>query len=152
MNVVACYPRSMSAWLSNFITVPNQSLYAHDILSFPNTMEALKNVPYRYKGVVDTAATIDNIPKGHLTVIDNDIEIVREKTKNLVGTDAAIDHRIEEIEKLKKVGKVLHMENMDEWIERFFTFHTGLQMDWTRYRMLKNLNIQSQFARFLSGE
>lgn len=151
MKVIACYPRSMSAWLSNLLTVPGQSLYAHDISPFPELVETIANQPHPYKGFVDTALTVENMPECELTIIDNDPETVAEKSKKLTGDMAkeAIKTRELEMNRLKDYGKVLHMGYMDEWISDLYKEHTGLEMDCSRYHLLKNLNVQSQFAKRL---
>lgn len=149
MNVVACYPRSMSAWLSGFITIPGHSIYLHDISYFPDTVKALETSEYKYKGFVDTAVTVDNLPSCNLTIIDNNVDRVREKVIRFIGDDSSVGRRNQEIEDLKNHGVVLNFDDMDKWIEEFFYKHTGLELDWVYYRTMKNLNIQAQSAKNL---
>lgn len=148
MKVIACYPRSMSAWLSNLLTVPNQSLYAHDILTFPDMVAVMQSLKYPNKGIVDTAASWDNLPPCDLTVIDNDLSVVQEKAERILGHDMseAVEAMAERMESLKPHARVYHLNDMDEWIQEFYEHHTGLKMDWARYRVLRNLNIQSQLS------
>lgn len=152
MNVVACYPRSMSAWLSNFITVPHQSLYAHDVSMFPEIVDTIQSLNYPYKGFVDTALTVKTLPNCHLTVIDNDVDKVKRKTRKSFGDSSGIPFCERQMEQLKEHGTVVHMDEMDGWIEWFFTLHTGLPMDWKRYELLKNINMQSQLAMKMTEE
>lgn len=148
MRVVACYPRSMSAWLSNLITVPCCSLYAHDILMFPDMVEVIESLEYPNKGIVDTAASADNLPECELTVIDNNPETVERRCKRLFpGIDVL--PLVERMEALKPRATVYHMDDMEDWIEEFYEEHTGLPMDWNRYRILKNLDVQSRLGRSL---
>lgn len=155
MKVIACYPRTMSAWLSGFLTVPHCSLYAHDILSFPDMVQILRSTDYPHLGVVDTAACVDNIPEGaEVTVIDSDPSRVAQSLGKWLGDDAhrAVDVLHERMEALKPHATVHHTDDREDWIGGLFEHHTGLAMDWGRYRVMMNLDIQSRMARRLSRQ
>lgn len=150
IRVVACYPRSQSAWLSNLLTVPFQSLYGHDLLPFPEHVRALQRVELPFRGVVDTGATIDNIPEGAwITVIENDLDTVRSRLDRLFGRDLTIevDRLQANMEALKPFATVLQLKDIEFWIDEFVYEHTGLPLDRRRYMALKNLYIQSHYAR-----
>ena len=147
----------MSAWLSAFLTVPHYSIYAHDLLSMPgmeDMIAVMEELPHPYKGIVDTGAGPDNIPQdAAVTVIDNDLDTVREKCRKWLGddTDKAVAWLHERMEALKDGATVYHLSNMDEWIADFFRDHTGVPMDWARYRIMLNINIQSRMAHALGN-
>lgn len=145
----------MSAWLSNLLTVPHCALYAHDILSFPDMMQILRETGYPNLGVVDTAAGLDNMPDdAELSVIDSDPAVIAGRCRKWLGddTERVVEELHGRMEALKPHAAVYHADERDEWIAGLFEAHTGLPMDWSRYHLLGNLNIQSQLAHRLSGD
>lgn len=152
MRVVACYPRCMSAWLSNLLTIPDWSLYIHEALHRPERMEVLRRADLQYKGCVDTfpVSHLGGIPRGaSVTVIDADPEFVKDKLRRFFGKDMSEAFYVLEpaMEELKARSKVYRFEDWDEWIGEFYSEHTGLEMDWDRYRSLLDLNIQNREFR-----
>lgn len=150
MIVIATYPRSMSAWLSNFLTVPGRSLYLHDALYFPELMEVLDRAPYEYKGVVDTLG--EEVPDGsRIVVVDNDVDRVKEKCAKWGSTDLSrVEGNIADLK--QRADWVVHLDDMDTWIGALFEVCTGKNMDWVRYKVLKDINMQSNFAMKLDKE
>lgn len=153
VKVIACYPRMMSAWLSNLLTIPDWSLYAHDALHDPGKLARLAESLVPIRGIVDTGAGMPSLSGGglegidveSLTVIDADQEVVREKVERFLGKDIEVGVGMENLK--SRADRVLRFSDWDEWIGDFYKEHTGLDMDWDRYEFLLNLNVQSQLAR-----
>lgn len=144
MIIIVSYPRTMSAWLSNLLTVPGRSLFLHDALHEPEAVELLRTMPYERVGIVDTLG--EGIPEdAEVIVLDNNPETVTAKCEKW-GDTSNLDRVFKNIETLKGRVPTYHIDDMDSWIGEVYEHCTGTWMDWCRYRVLKNLNIQSQLA------
>lgn len=152
MNIIAAYPRTMSAWLSNLLTIPGHSLYGHDALHQPDELQKIIDSPLAYKGVVDTSVgfykeTIQD--DWNVTVIDARRELVQARCEKLFGTNmrATLDLLQYVMEDVKdRASEVYHYDEWEDWIRELYEFHTGLPFDEERYNTLLGLNMQSQFA------
>lgn len=144
MLTVACTPRSMSAWLSNLLTVPGQSLYVHDPMMEPGLEDALAAYDIPKKGVVNTGWLLDTPPPD--LVILGDPDHAAEGMTDLIGEDGpAVSDFV--FERLQSCGAPAYqLSEMNSWIREFYETCTGLEFDPVRYSCLLNLYIECQFA------
>lgn len=148
-------PRTMSAWLSNLLTIPHQSLFVHDPIMEDGLLDSLQHCELPRVGTVMTVGP-EYRPWEPLRpdfAIVADAEAMAGRTSALFGSnmnEAALSAH----ERLYWVEtEVLWIEQMDEWIESVYEYCTGQPMDWLRYAALKNLYVECRFAaRMRTGQ
>lgn len=153
MNYIACAPRCWSAWLSNLLTVPGQSLYVHDSSSVDGLAETLeRRTDIVYRGIVDTGISLIDVPEGaRITIIEDEWDRVASRLAHLGLDPAETAHVCDEtataLEALRpQAQRTYHLDDMDSWIQEFYEAHTGLPFDADRYAVLRNLHVESVLA------
>lgn len=151
LKVIATYPRSKSAWLSNFLTIPNKSMYVHDALAFPRLMDHIQETNYPHRGIVAPAAKESLIPEGsEIIVIDDDFDRVLKSVNAWLGSDAIANLKKtqEELGKLKlQATHVYDMANIEDWIDLLFEYCTGEEYDELYFKSLSEFYIEGMLAR-----
>lgn len=149
--VIATYPRSMSAWLANFLTIPNHSMYVHDGLFFTRVQKYLED--YEYRGIVSPSTDPDLLPDCKLIVIDNDFQRVQRSVNAWLGDASTLPVVYERMEHLKQgADLIFHFDDMQDWIAYLFETCTGQKMDWNYYKALREFYIEGMVAKTKGAE
>lgn len=158
MNLILGKPRSKTAWIANFLTVPPVSFCYHEgladsALELPRLRERMKSLPVRHAGNADTALIrcvdeiIDIFPDARLVLLVNgstsgefwrDLpEVVRR------SIDAAYERACIIVQdRAYRCDSAAVTTNQGE-AERLWNYCVpDSDFDAERWRMLKDLNIQ----------
>jgi hypothetical protein len=94
-------PRSRTAWLSNFLTIPGQTFCYHELrrweLTVPEMADRLMRRPERYVGTADSALPfyinelMEHLPQAKIIIIDRDDGIVFDSMIAAFGQEFATE-------------------------------------------------------------
>ena len=139
-------PRSRTAWFSNFLTYENNFCY-HEGIEGCFTLAEYKNKLGKTKGDSCTALMLLNLnkefPNAPVLIIETGIERAVEFSKEIYGSDLTNEMKNlkEQMRFLK--GLRIQLDDVNDSLEKIWSYLIGTPYDKKRGDLLKNMNIQT---------